>query len=454
MGTKIASMKPRNIYTLPLGAELTGPIIEKFLSWHEDDVRKYNFLESYLDGSEPRMVRKAPNELLVVNNFAGYIMNLNSAYLVGNPVQYQVTDGMDIDAILDAYKEQSISDVDSEIAEDCSIYGRAYELVYANEEAKPISVKLNVRSTIVVRDDTFAHKIMYAITATPAINDQGERIEGQWNIVVFDKSKIRSFKLNGDVLIQNGDEIDHFFGDVPVIEYANNRRFRGDFEPVVSLIDAYNILQSDRVIDREKLVDAILAFYGVNMTEEDRERIKKGRTITLPSDAKGEYIVKNINEADADVLRATIAKDIHKFSMTPDMTDEQFSGNSSGVAISYKLLPFEENCKVKERYFERGLMERFKLYNNFLSTQSKMKYVPTSDVDAIFTRSLPKNDLEISQMINNLIGTIDKPLLASQLSFVKDGEEAVRLAEEEGEGGIVEDNYGTEQPNEAEEVEE
>ena len=431
MGRKIASMKPRASYYLPKGTELDGKLLSRLIKKHSSDIKVYDFLASYLDGREPQMVRPAPNQLLAVNNFAGYIVNLNSAYLVGNPVQYQASEGIDIQPILDNYKDQNIYDIDSELAEDCATYGRAYELVYADDDATPYSAKLNVRSTIIIRDDSFKHEVMYAIVVTPVLSDDGEPVANSFKITVWDDTTIKRFTLNGEIISAEIEEEKHYFGRVPVIEYVNNRRCRGDYESVISLIDAYNILQSDRIIDREKLVDAILAFYGVNMTEEDRQRIKEGRVITLPQDAKGEYIIKNINETDADVLRETIAKDIHKFSMTPDMTDEQFSGNSSGVAISYKLLPFEENCKTKERYFERSLMERFKIYNQFLTIKSKMKIVPISEVDAIFTRSLPKNDLEISQIVNNLQGIVDSALLVSQLSFVKDGEETVRLAKEE-----------------------
>ena len=62
-----------------------------------------------------------------------------------------------------------------------------------------------------------------------------------------------------------------------------------------------------------------------------------------------------------------------------------------------------------------------------------MPIVSVADVDAIFTRSLPKNDLEISQMINNLQGLVDTPQLIAQLSFIKDGEEAFELAKKEEE---------------------
>ena len=119
--------------------------------------------------------------------------------------------------------------------------------------------------------------------------------------------------------------------------------------------------------------------------------------------------------------------------MTPNMSDENFAANSSGVAIRYKLLAFEQNIKNKERYMEKGLMERFKLYNNFLTTQSKMQEVPIEEVDAVFKRNLPSNDFEISQMINNLADFLSAETLVSQLSFVKDASEEVELKQQEDE---------------------
>ncbi len=168
------------------------------------------------------------------------------------------------------------------------------------------------------------------------------------------------------------------------------------------------------------------------MTEEDREKLKNSRAMGLPADSKAEYVIKNINEADAEVLRKTIASDIHKFSMTPDLSDESFAGNSSGVAILYKILAFEQNVKKKERYFEKGLMERFAIYAHVLKIKSKISTdIQLKDVDAIFNRNLPKNDYETSQMINNLRGLVDDELLAGQLSFVRDAKETVEQAKAE-----------------------
>lgn len=119
--------------------------------------------------------------------------------------------------------------------------------------------------------------------------------------------------------------------------------------------------------------------------------------------------------------------------MVPNMSDNNFVGNSSGVAIRYKLLAFEQNIKNKERYMEKGLMERFKLYNNFLVTKSKMSEVPVEEVDAVFKRNLPSNDFETSQMINNLSDLVDSETLLTQLSFIKDASEIVEAKKKEDE---------------------
>ena len=115
------------------------------------------------------------------------------------------------------------------------------------------------------------------------------------------------------------------------------------------------------------------------------------------------------------------------------MSDENFVGNSSGVAIRYKLLAFEQNIKNKERYMEKGLMERFKLYNSFLVSKSQMQEVPIEEIDTIFKRNLPSNDFEISQMINNLSDLVDSETLLAQLSFIKDAKEIVDLKKQEDE---------------------
>lgn len=422
------------MYTLPKDVKITNEILNDVIDYNEKYCGRYSMLEDYYLGKQAIMTRTKEDRLKnnkVMINHAKYITDTNIGYLLGNPVEYQTTDEYDITALLDAYKKQTINDLDSEIAKDVSIFGRQYEYVYVNEKSEPKSCEVDNRNAIIVYDDTVEHNKLFGLVYRPIY--EGETFK-YWDIMFCDNKVIRQYKSYTRSLNQYGEDKPHMFGEVPMICYRNNPEYIGDFEPVISLIDAYNLLQSDRINDKEQLVDAILCFYGMDFTPELQEDLKESRIIAqIPSDGKVEYLCKTLQESDVDVLRQTIENDIHKISMVPNMSDENFVGNSSGVAIRYKLLAFEQNIKNKERYMEKGLMERFQLYNNYLVAISKMSEVPTEKVDAIFKRNLPSNDYEISQMINNLSDLVDSETLIGQLSFIKDAKEIVELKKKEDE---------------------
>lgn len=429
-------------------AKLTADIIRDAIAYNEERRARFNKLEEYYLGKQAIFSRTKKdanpiNNKVMINN-AKYITDIYVGYLLGNPVEYQAKDGINIQPVLDAYKRQTIDTMDVEIAEDCSIMGMKYEYVFSNENSEPCSVALDDRNTIIIYDNSITHEKLYGINYRPIFKGADNEIPDHYEVLVVSDKEIMTYEVPHTK--GNYKEIatrqNHAFGAVPIIEYRNNPQLMGDFEPVISIIDAYNLIQSDRVNDREQLVDAILCFYGMDFDEEQMSALKEKRALAkIPVDGKVEYLVKNINEGDADVLRKTLEQDIHKISMAPNMSDQNFVGNASGVAIRYKILAFEQKVKNKERLFEKSLMERFKLYSNFLNTKSMMEAIDISDVDAIFKRNLPSNDYEISQMINNLDGIIDRELLAAQLSFVKDASDTIETAERDEQEQLKDADY-------------
>ena len=423
------------MYTLPKDTVITHQVLNDVIDYNERYKKRFEKLERYYLGMHDGILNREKDDVLsnnkVVVNHAKYITDTNVGYLLGNPVDYQTTEEYDIQPLLDAYKKQTINDLDSEIAKDVSIFGLQYEFVYANENAEPKSCEVDNKNAIIVYDDTVEHNKLFGLIYRPIYS--GKKFK-YWEIIYVDKKVKRVYNCYSKDLQQIGADEPNAFGDVSLICYKNNPELLGDYEPVLSLIDAYNQLQSDRINDKEQLVNAILMFYGMDFDEEQAEELKVSRMLAnIPTDARAEYLTKTMQEGDVDILRQSIETDIHKISMVPNMSDQNFVGNSSGVAIRYKLLAFEQNIKNKERYMEKGLMERFKLYNHFLFTQSKMAEIPVEEVDAVFKRNLPSNDFEISQMINNLADFVDKETLISQLSFIKDASEIVELKAKEDE---------------------
>lgn len=437
-------------YFLPKDTQITGKIVQNLIKKHSKEIERFEKLNNYYTNSE-KITKESAGKIITRTGYAKYITRLKTGYLLGRPVEYQASADVKIEPILDSYKSQTIANLDKKLAKDCSIYGRAYERIYSNEDASIKSARIDVRNAILVRDNSVEHDKLFGLIYQPLIDKDGKASDKDFEVTILTSDKIIEHELKDGKLTQQGKEDEHFFGEVPMIEYFNNDEASGDFEDVLTDIDAYNRLKSDRLSDRRKLADSILAVTGARLKEEDREDLLDSMVALLPDGAKMEYISKNTDETGADILRQNINDDIHKISMTPDMTDQNFIGNSSGVALAYKVLPFMLNNSDKITSFESGLVERLRVYGKFLSVKGKMAEIKVEDVDLIFKNSLPKNDFETSQIINNLLNTglVDKSTLAAQLSFVQNAEEIVALAKKEQEEADREasNDFGEEIPD-------
>ena len=147
------------------------------------------------------------------------------------------------------------------------------------------------------------------------------------------------------------------------------------------------------------------------------------------------YLVKTLNEADTDILKESIKKDIHRFSYVPDMSDENFAGNASGVAMRYKLLGLEQLTRIKERWFKEGLKWRLSMFAHFLAIKGASK-LDADRVRIVFRRSLPVNDMEIAQMVQMLQGIVPDNELLAQVPFVDDVASSIAKMDEQREKGM------------------
>ncbi len=117
--------------------------------------------------------------------------------------------------------------------------------------------------------------------------------------------------------------------------------------------------------------------------------------------------------------------------MRMNLTDENFSGNTSGVAMEYKLLGLEMVTKIKERYYRKGLRKRIRLFCNFLNL--KAVALEADSIIPTFSRALPKNLVEIAQMIANLDGKVSSKTLIRLLPFVEDPDNEIESLKQEKE---------------------
>lgn len=393
--------------------------------------------KKYFDGEHEilKRVKKAgvPNNKLVCNH-ASDIVTTATSYFGGNPISYKSDN--DISILMDAFHNASMDDIDGDNIQDMSVYGLAYEYEYAKEgESRPISKTLSPLHTFMVHDDTIEENELFAVYYYRR-KDDTDKTPTRYAATVLTKNYKYILNILDNNEYQPVDETPekHFFGDIPIIEYQNNKDAKGDFEGVIPLIDAYNSLMSDRLNDKEQFISSILAVYGAMLADDGEESeamkaLKEMGMLELPVGSKAEYITRTFNENEVEVLKKAIEQDIHKFSHIPCLSDENFAGNASGVAMEYKLLGLENITKIKTRYYRKGIKKRLKLYSNFL--QIKGKNTDVSGITATFARGLPKNLLELSQIVANLWGKVSKRTLLSQLPFVEDIDAELKAIEKE-----------------------
>ena len=279
-------------------------------------------LKRYFDGEHAISARARlsglPNNRLV-HALPGYIAAISAGYLAGSPVQYTHKDNpAAFEQLVAALRRCDTQSIDAELAVDAAVYGRAVELCYADEQAKPRVAQADPRHAFVVYDDTVEHRPLLGMTVCDVLDKRLKKCCER--ITVYTAMlAVHMERRAGEAPVEVS-RAAHYFGGVPMTEYWNNAAETGDFEPVLPLIDAYDALQSDRVNDKQQFTDAIMVLKGVgSLGLDDAET---DLPLDDPAAAAG-FITKPDSESGAELLRKSLADDIHKLSFVPDLTDEQ-----------------------------------------------------------------------------------------------------------------------------------
>lgn len=414
------------------------------LKEHTKSIERFSMLKDLYDGKHAILDRSkvqtdlANNKLMI--NHAEYITDFATAYFMGNPIKYTFPEEetrTDDDSLLQAFRKANITQVDTELARDLSIFGIGIEYVYQDKEGNTKSTNLDPRTAFLVVDDTVEENTLLGVHRIKKRDEENKEI-GEVIKAITDNT-VYTFEFKNNALNLINEEV-NIFNQVPMIEYWNKVNKKGDFESVISLINAYNLLQSDRVNDKEQYVDSLLVLYGTLAGDNSEEKLKTARELKrlglleLSEGDKVEYLSKTFHEADVELLKKSIIEDIHKISKVPNLTDENFAGNSSGVAMKYKLLGLEQLAQTKEEYYRIGLKERIKLYANILNI--KMISIDVDNIEMTFIRSLPVNELEIAQLITYLNNVVSQKTLLSLLPFVEDVDSEIERVEEQKQNNL------------------
>lgn len=391
---------------------------------------KYQKLENYYIGKHQILYNGRKDPALpdnrIVCNTAKYITDTATGYFIGNPVTYSCENEDQMEMYQDIMEYNDEHDENMELAKKGSINGHCFEMLWIDEDAKIRFGLLRPDSAIFIYE-TGTDNVLAVIRFMDSLDKDGNLSKKAefWNADCCMKFYAKN---KGTYILQ--EVSDHYWGDVPFVEYMNNEERLGDYESVISMIDAYNKAQSNTANFFEYNDQALLKIKGMGeIRAKDIKEMKEAGGIVLEEAGDIDWLLKEVNDAAIENYKKRLNDDIHNITSVPNMSDDAFGGNVSGIAISYKLWNFEQIRITKERKFKKGLMRRAELITHMLNIMGN-----NFDYRAIiphFRSNSPQNLNEIATIINQLDGFISRDSLLQLLPFVQNSSDELEKLEKE-----------------------
>lgn len=363
----------------------------------------------------PKKESWKPDNRLAVN-FAKYIVDIFNGFFIGIPVKINCEDERVKAYIefLDSYNNQD--DNNAELSKLMSIFGRAYEMYYNDEDGEIGIVNTTPMESFMIYDDSVLTRKRYFVRY---YFDADGNLKGSFS----DKQQVTYFRYrngsSGQMYIYKRKQY-HGFADVPATEYIENKERMGIFESVMSLIDAYNKALSEKANDVDAFADAYLKIIGPGVEQKDMVNIRSNRVINFETDGENadiDFLVRPSADTTQENLLDRIREDIFFTAMVANISDKNFA-TQSGIALKYKLTAMSDLAMQKARKFTAGLNQRYKIIfsNPVAQMPDKAWMLPKF----IFTLNYPVNVADEAETAAKLAGVTSRETQLSVLSIVDD----------------------------------
>ena len=423
--------------------ELTAENLADFIAAHRQRVQtKYQVLSDAYEtkyaifGMPPKEDWKPDNRIAV--NFAMYLVDRMTGYFVGIPVKYS-SDDKTVDDYVNLINDYNdIDDLNSELSKQCDIYGKAYELYFVDDNKQISIAVLSPKESFMIFDDSILRRPRAFVRVyTDADDVRRGSVSTEKYVRYFDIDP--SFKWTSD-------EILHGFDGVPATEYVQNTEQIGIFEPVLSMINAYNKAVSEKANDVDYFADTYMKILGAKVEADDVMNIRNDRIVNFEGEYSGNIVAEFMDKPSGDETQEhlidRLERMIFNISGVANISDDNFAGDSSGIALKYKLQAMSDKAETKKNKFKAAMNRRYKLI--FSSAAHPMPADAWAGIRYKFTPNVPANIQEEAEIAAKLAGVTSQETQLSVLSIVDSvGAEQERIKEEQQE--LFDDTVGLRQ---------
>ncbi|MDD3230637.1 MAG: phage portal protein [Oscillospiraceae bacterium] len=409
-------------------------IVNGAMQQHLKNRVETQYLYQYYKGNHPifnriKTVRPEINNKIVLNNAYAIVRNANG-YFLGEPIKYTSKGSgtsENIEKLNEFMDSEDKACADMDVGEWASICGSGYRLVATDaakdEDEAPFEIPtLDSRNTFVIYSTSALHEPMLGVTYYNVTDDYGNEIGRSY--MVYDKIHQYRYDVDGvNSAIEAKDLVSgypkmHLLGDIPIVEYKNNQNRIGDFEIVITILDALDKLQSDRVNSVEQLVSSLLVFTNCHLKTKDEssdgisdfDKLKQGFALEMESDktnpADVKYVNCGVDQNEAETLAQTLIDYVYAITGIPDRKQKAGGTGDTGDAVylrdGYQSLEVVARCK--QRQFKKSERRMLRMICKVLDTFSGIQIKPMN-IEVNFVRNRTNNLLSKAQAMSTLNAT-------------------------------------------------
>ena len=360
-------------------------------------------------------VRGRPNNLLRAP-FPRYITEVHTGYFLGIPPALAYGEAAAGERYAALSRDLDLPHLYFDLGRDLSICGAGFALVWAERSGVRLC-RCDPCDCFAIRSGEAGSPLLAAVRLLAGG-------KGETRGVLYTAERLIPFVWDGSG-VTLGTAEENLLHTIPLLPFYNNCQGVGDFEMVTGLVDAYNVLLSGALDDMQSVANAFLALYGMQgTTQKDIDNANRTRILSLSEGGRAEFVVKNLNHEALGQLETNLRRSILQLSMTPDLCDEHFAGNSSGVALQYKLWGIEQVRAAKERTFTDGL-------RGLLAVLTAGELLMGRNIDltggmATFYKNLPQDNAALAETLLSLSPVLSAQTILENLPWVTDVQEELR----------------------------
>ena len=417
--TDIETITPDNVFTV-LSKALTTHFLNK--TDMEQLYAAYKGKQAILN--RKKEVRPEICNKIVENRYAE-IVDFKVGYLVGEPLQYVARLHGDndekvaknVEQLNDFMVDRDKDTEDTDLAEWFHEVGTAYRMVLpvphevAEDEAPFEIYTLDPRYAFVVYYSGLGNKPVMGVKYV--VREDGVTVYSCY-------TEDQYFEIEDYKLVKHEY---HELGGIPIIEYPMNRARIGAAEMVLPLLDAINLVDSNRLDGVEQFVQALLKFHNVDISNEDYEKFRqegaiKYKDVDSTMKAEVEYITNELRQAETQVLVNHLYDVVLTICGMPNRNGgSSTSDTGSAVIMRDGWSAAEARAKSSERMFRKPEKAFLKIVLNICNIISGMD-MKLSDIGIRFTRRNYENILQKSQVLTTMLSN---PKIAPRLAYVHCG---------------------------------